>query len=186
MVLLTRIYTKGGDKGKTSLGSGKRVSKASKRIHAIGDVDEANACIGLARLYAKGELNDLLSHIQNDLFDVGADLCVPQEKNEKDKLRIHASQVDYLEKKIDMYNESLSPLTSFVLPAGSNLSSYLHFARTVVRRAERMVCSIAEEETLNPEVLHYLNRLSDLLFVLARVGNANEKGDILWVPGAHR
>ncbi len=186
MVLLTRIYTKGGDKGKTSLGNAKRVSKASPRIAAIGDIDEANSCIGIVRLHAKGDIDHLLSHIQNDLFDVGADLCAPDDKPGEARLRIQPTQVTYLEEKIDHYNQALPPLTSFVLPGGSTLAAYLHQARTVVRRAERMVCLLQESETVNPYVIQYVNRLSDLLFVLARFANAQEKGDVLWVPGAHR
>lgn len=185
MVLLTRIYTKGGDKGKTSLGTGKRVSKASPRIVAIGDVDEANACIGLARLYSEGDIDGLLAHIQNDLFDVGADLCAPEEKEGDERLRIQASQVNFLEEKIDQYNQSLPTLKSFVLPGGSKLAAHLHLARTVVRRAERMVCLVKESESINTYVIQYVNRLSDLLFVLARFANHQANGDILWVPGAH-
>lgn len=186
MVLLTRIYTKGGDKGKTSLGNATRVSKASPRIAAIGDVDEANSCIGLARLHAEGDIDRLLSHIQNDLFDVGADLCAPDDKPGQERLRIQPSQVTYLEEKIDQYNGSLPPLTSFVLPGGSPLAATLHQARTVVRRAERVVCLLQESESVNVNVIKYVNRLSDLLFVLARYANIQEKGDVLWVPGAHR
>ena len=186
MVQLTRIYTKGGDKGKTSLGTGTRVLKSSPRIAAIGDVDEANASMGLVRLYATGEIDRLLSHIQNDLFDVGADVCVPDDKVEKERLRIHPSQVSFLEEKIDHYNKTLPSLQSFVLPAGSPLSTMLHQARTVVRRAERTVCLLQDIEPVNEYVIQYLNRLSDLLFVLARYANHQEGGDILWVPGAHR
>lgn len=185
MVQLTRIYTRGGDKGKTSLGTGKRVPKGNGRICAIGEVDEANASLGLARLYANEEMDLLLAHLQNDLFDVGADLCVPAD-HEGETLRIISSQVTFLEEKIDFYNKTLPPLKSFVLPAGSPLAATLHFARTVVRRAERVVCSLKEDEPLNEIILHYLNRLSDLLFVLARYANHQEEGDVLWTPGAHR
>lgn len=186
MVQLTRIYTKGGDKGKTSLGTKERVSKASLRIAAIGDVDEANASIGVARLSADEEINLLLSHIQNDLFDLGADLCVPLEKTAEERLRIDPYQTAFLEEKIDYYNHPLPSLKSFVLPGGSLLAAVLHQARTVVRRAERTVCALHEAEPINASVLQYLNRLSDLLFVLARFANHKEGEDVLWVPGAHR
>ncbi|MBY0501799.1 MAG: cob(I)yrinic acid a,c-diamide adenosyltransferase [Alphaproteobacteria bacterium] len=186
MVQLTRIYTKGGDTGKTSLGTKGRVSKASLRIAAIGDVDEANANIGVARLPADEEINLLLSHIQNDLFDLGADLCVPLVKNQQKRLRIDPHQTTFLEEKIDYYNKFLPPLNSFVLPGGSPLSTTLHQARTVVRRAERTVCALYEMEPINKFILQYLNRLSDLLFVLARFANHKEAGDVLWVPGAYR
>lgn len=186
MVQLTRIYTRGGDKGKTSLGTGKRVLKSSSRMNAIGDVDEANACIGIARLNADGEIDRLLSHIQNDLFDVGADLCVPLEGEEKERLRVNPHQVTFLEESIDFYNKPLPPLSSFVLPGGAPLSAMLHHARTVVRRAERTVCLLNEADAINIVVIHYLNRLSDLLFVLARYANHQKGGDVLWVPGANR
>lgn len=186
MVQLTRIYTKGGDKGKTSLGSGKRVSKASLRMAAIGDVDEANSAIGAARLYAADEVDALLFHIQNDLFDVGADLCLPLAEDTKGALRLLPSQVTSLEEKIDFYNKTLSPLTSFVLPGGSPLSATLHQARAVVRRAERSLCALHEGEKINEILIQYVNRLSDLLFVLARYDNHLNSGDILWVPGANR
>lgn len=187
MVQLTRIYTKGGDKGKTSLGVGGRVLKSSPRIAAIGDVDEANSCIGLARLTADGEIDRLLSHIQNDLFDMGADLCVVEtEEAHKERLRIHPHQVKFLEDQIDHYNKTLPDLKSFVLPGGSPLSANLHLARTVVRRAERTICSLKDNEAVNEYVIQYINRLSDLLFVLARFSNHQAEGDVLWVPGAHR
>lgn len=186
MVLLTRIYTKGGDKGQTSLGTKTRISKSSPRISAIGDVDEANACIGLARLHADGEMDRLLARIQNDLFDVGADLCVPESSEEKERLRILPDQVTFLEETIDHYNTPLPPLSSFVLPGGAPLSATLHQARTVVRRAERTVCALQERDPLNPSLIHYLNRLSDCLFVLARYANHQAEGDVLWVPGAYR
>jgi cob(I)alamin adenosyltransferase len=184
MVQLTRIYTRGGDKGKTSLGSGKRVSKSHLRIQAIGDVDEANAAIGWARQQAPSSLDDLLSRIQNDLFDLGADLCIPDESPAA--LRIVASQVEFLEKKIDYYNKTLKPLTSFILPGGSQESAAFHLARTIVRRAERSVVQLHEKQPLNLEAVKYLNRLSDLLFVLCRYVNDNGKNDVLWVPGQSR
>ena len=186
MVHLTRIYTKGGDKGETSLGTKTRVLKSSPRIAAIGDVDEANACIGIARLHATEDIDRLLSRIQNDLFDMGADLCIPEDKEGVKSLRIQPSQVTFLEESIDYYNATLAPLTSFVLPGGTPLSATLHQARTGVRRAERTVCALHEREPLSPPIIHYLNRLSDLLFVLARYANHQEEGDVLWVPGAHR
>ncbi len=186
MVLLTRIYTKGGDKGKTSLGTGERVLKSSPRIAAIGDVDEANASIGVSRIHATGEIDKLLFHIQNDLFDVGADLCAPEHKSREERLRLHPHQVVFLEEKIDYYNASLPPLHSFILPGGSTLSAALHQARAVVRRAERAVCFLKESEPVNTVIIHYLNRLSDVLFVLSRYDNHQNAGDILWIPGANR
>lgn len=185
MVQLTRIYTKGGDKGKTSLGSGKRVSKASLHVAAVGDVDEANSAIGVARLYAANEIDSLLFHIQNDLFDVGADLCLPMTEDTREALRLSTSQVTYLEEQLDFYNKTLPSLTSFVLPGGSPLSATLHQARAVVRRAERSMCALYESEKINEILIQYVNRLSDLLFVLARYDNHLKSGDILWVPGAN-
>ena len=187
MVQLTRIYTRGGDKGKTSLGSGKRVAKHDSRVAAYGTVDEANAVIGLVRLHAAGTLDDLLASLQNDLFDLGADLCTPEVENpEYPPLRVTAAQVKRLEREIDRVNEDLQPLKSFVLPGGSAAAAYLHLARTVARRAEREITLLAESEALNPEAVRYINRLSDLLFVLARHANENGKADVLWVPGANR
>lgn len=187
MVQLTRIYTKGGDKGKTSLGVGGRVLKSSPRIAAIGDVDEANSCIGVARLVANIEIDKLLSHIQNDLFDMGADLCVLENaEDQTERLRIHPHQVLFLEEKIDFYNQTLPALKSFVLPGGAPLSAYLHQARTVVRRAERTICFLKDTESVNDFVIQYINRLSDLLFVLARFSNHQAEGDVLWVPGENR
>lgn len=186
MVLLTCIYTKGGDKGKTSLGTGKRVLKSEPRIAAIGDVDEANASLGVARLLAAEEMDRLLFHIQNDLFDVGADVCVPEDEGNKERLRLHPHQVTFLEEKIDHYNQSIPSLESFVLPGGSSLSAHLHQARTIVRRAERTICLLKDAEPINEIILQYMNRLSDLLFVLARYDNHQKGGDVLWVPGANR
>lgn len=186
MVLLTRIYTKGGDKGKTSLGVGGRVLKSSPRIAAIGDVDEANACLGLARLVAEASIDRLLAHIQNDLFDMGADLCVVEQDEQTERLRVHPHQVTFLEEQIDYYNSDLPPLTSFVLPGGTSFAAHLHQARTVVRRAERTICALGEAEPVNAHVIQYINRLSDLLFVLARFANHQAEGDVLWVPGANR
>jgi cob(I)alamin adenosyltransferase len=185
MVYLSRIYTKTGDTGQTGLGDGSRVGKNSLRISAIGEVDELNAVIGLAIAAASPELH-LLRGIQNDLFDVGADLCVPPKENEANALRMVAGQAERLEREIDRLNERLSPLKSFVLPGGSLASAWLHMARTICRRAERSVVALMQAEPVNANVLVYLNRLSDLFFVLARVANDDGKGDVLWVPGQSR
>jgi cob(I)alamin adenosyltransferase len=186
MVQLTRIYTKGGDKGETSLGDGRRVKKHALRVEAYGTVDEANAVIGLARLHADGAALAMLARIQNDLFDLGADLCVPEDGGKSEgALRIVAGQTERLEHEIDAMNADLKPLDSFILPGGTPLAAQLHLARTVTRRAERLVTALAESETVNPEAVKYLNRLSDHLFVLGRVANL-PGGDILWRPGANR
>ncbi len=191
MVQLTRIYTRGGDKGKTSLGSGKRVAKHDPRVAAYGTVDETNATIGLVRLNADPGahpgLDEILNRIQNDLFDLGADLCTPQDPAPAhEALRISAAQVERLEREIDLINERLAPLKSFVLPGGSPAAAHLHQARTVARRAEREITSLAEQEPVNAEAVRYINRLSDLLFVLARAANDDGASDVLWVPGANR
>ncbi|SME91543.1 cob(I)alamin adenosyltransferase [Tistlia consotensis] len=191
MVQLTRIYTGGGDKGRTSLSSGKRVAKHDLRVEAYGTVDEANATLGLVRLHTgapeDAELDALLGRIQNDLFDLGADLATPEVENpEYPPLRILAGQATWLEQQIDGYNAGLEPLKSFVLPGGSAAAAHLHLARTVVRRAERETTRLAERDAINPEVVRYLNRLSDLLFVLARHANGRGAADVLWVPGQHR
>ena len=187
MVKLTKIYTRGGDKGQTSLGNGKRVAKHDLRVAAYGTVDEANAVIGLVRLETEGKLDLLLGRIQNDLFDVGADLCTPEEADPKyPPLRVTAAQVERLEQEIDHCNASLEPLTSFILPGGSRLAAEFHLARTVARRAERDMTALAEQESVNAEAIKYVNRLSDLLFVLARHANDGGKADVLWVPGANR
>lgn len=186
MVQLTRIYTRGGDQGKTSLGDGARVSKHAARIEAIGAVDEANAAIGMARLTLKDREDLMLRRIQNDLFDVGADLCMPHDHRKKPALRIQPDHVERLEEEIDALNAVLSPLASFVLPGGSAASAALHVARTVVRRAERCVCQLSEHEVVNDNLVAYLNRLSDHLFVLARYMNDQGKKDVLWEPGANR
>src|SRR5690348_841536 len=184
MVRLTRIYTKGGDRGETSLGDGSRVTKHARRVEAFGTVDEANATIGLARLAADGEALQMLERIQHDLFDLGADLCTPETgRRDKPALRVTAAQVERLEREIDQMNASLKPLDSFVLPGGTPLAAALHLARTVTRRAERLVAALADTEPVNPEALKYLNRLSDHLFVLSRAANAAAAGDILWRPG---
>ena len=187
MVKLTRIYTRGGDKGKTSLGDGARVPKQSLRVAAYGTVDEANAAIGLARLHTAGEEDAILARIQNDLFDLGADLCTPEDgRRAAGALRIVASQVRRLETEIDAMNAALRPLTSFVLPGGAPAAAYLHLARTVTRRAERLTCALAEAEKVNPAAIKYLNRLSDHLFVLGRRLNDNGARDVLWQPGLTR
>jgi cob(I)alamin adenosyltransferase len=185
MVTLTRIYTKGGDKGTTSLGTGKRVPKHDPRVAAYGTVDEANAAIGIARLHAQGELAEMLARIQNDLFDLGADLCRPDIENQEG-LRIVEAQVERLEREIDAMNAKLAPLNSFILPGGSPLAAVLHLARTVARRAEREMVALARSQRVNPEAIKYINRVSDHLFVLARFANDRGKADILWVPGQTR
>ena len=182
---MSRIYTRSGDQGETSLGDGTRVPKQSLRVATYGTVDETNAAIGLARLHAKGEIGAILARIQNDLFDLGADLAQARGKLAAIP-RIGASQVARLEKEVDRIDRDLAPLKSFVLPAGTALAAGLHFARTVARRAERLVSDLAKAEAVNPEALKYLNRLSDHLFVLARHANAKGKKDVLWKPGANR
>lgn len=187
MVKLTKIYTRGGDKGKTSLSDGRRVPKHDARVAAYGSVDETNAAIGLARLQADGDMDEILARIQNDLFDLGADLATPQADAPKyPPLRIVPGQVTRLETEIDAANAELLPLTSFVLPGGSALSAHLHLARTMARRAERDVTVLMEREEINPDALRYVNRLSDLLFVLARLANGKGERDVLWRPGANR
>jgi cob(I)alamin adenosyltransferase len=187
MVRLTRIYTRGGDGGETSLGDGSRAPKQSLRVAAFGTVDEANAALGLARLHAEGEVDAALARIQNDLFDLGADLCNPESgRRSEGALRIVPAQVTRLEQEIDAWNADLKPLDSFVLPGGTALAAQLHLARTVVRRAERLTAALAASEEVNPEALKYLNRLSDHLFVLSRHVNDKGAGDVLWQPGAHR
>jgi cob(I)alamin adenosyltransferase len=199
MVKLNKIYTKTGDDGTTGLATGARVRKDDLRVEAYGTVDESNAAIGVALTYCGQSdtptdveklLADRLRAIQNDLFDVGADLATPVQAPEApgSRLRVLESQTVRLERLIDEYNEPLAPLTSFVLPGGSAFAAALHVARTVVRRAERLAVSLMDtsRESVNPETVRYLNRLSDLLFVLARVANNGGKSDVLWVPGATR
>ena len=187
MVRLTRIYTRGGDAGETSLGDGSRVPKHDLRVAAFGTVDEANAAVGLARLHLAGAEDAMLARIQNDLFDLGADLCTPQDgRRGAGALRIAAGQVERLEREIDVLNGDLAPLDSFVLPGGTAAAAHLHLARTVVRRAERLVGELGGREDLNPEALKYLNRLSDHLFVLGRWVNDKGARDVLWRPGANR
>lgn len=189
MVRLTRIYTKTGDDGTTGLGDGTRLPKFHLRITAYGTVDELSSTLGLCVAHgAKGELGSHLQQIQNDLFDVGADLCVPLDEEQEGGLRIDAGYVKRLEGWIDEANKDLEPLTSFILPGGAPLAAWLHVARTVCRRAERWVALLVDEEAkrTNPETLRYLNRLSDLLFVLAREANDGGKADVLWKPGANK
>lgn len=189
MVKLDKIYTRGGDKGMTSLGNGERVPKHDLRVEAYGAVDEANATIGLARLHTAGtDLDAMLSRIQNDLFDLGADLSTPEDDDDRRRpaLRISQIQVDRLEAEIDAMNARLSPLTSFVLPGGSPAAACLHLARTIVRRAERLTTALQDAERVNPAALAYINRLSDHLFVAGRHANDDGTRDVLWVPGLNR
>lgn len=190
MVVLNRIYTRTGDKGETALGDGTRTPKPALRVEAYGTVDETNAVIGLARLQAAGEMDAALARIQNDLFDLGADLCRPpaegEETAEHPPLRVCAPQVARLEREIDAMNQALAPLRSFVLPGGRPLAAQLHHARTVCRRAERLVVALAGAEPVGEPALKYVNRLSDWLFVAGRVANDDGAADVLWVPGANR
>jgi len=187
MVRLTRIYTRGGDAGETSLGDGARVPKHSLRVAAYGTVDEANAAIGIARLHADPAADEMLDRIQNDLFDLGADLCTPEEgRRRAGALRIATAQVERLEHEIDAMNATLRPLDSFILPGGTPVAAHLHLARTIARRAERLASELARSEKVNPEALKYLNRLSDHLFVLGRLLNDGGARDVLWRPGANR
>ena len=192
MVVLNRIYTRTGDDGTTALGTGERRKKYDLRIAAYGTLDEANAAIGLARLATAGDalLDPMLGHIQNDLFDVGADLCMPHGGKGPGgaRLTVTDAQVEWLERQIDQLNADLAPLRSFVLPGGSPAAAYLHLARTVCRRAERLIVELRDRpgDVVTPAVVKYVNRLSDFLFVAAR--HANDKGarDVLWQPGQNR
>ena len=190
MVVLNKIYTRTGDKGETALVDGTRVPKFSARVAAYGTVDETNSVIGLARLHAAGEIDAGLARIQNDLFDLGADLGRPAMEKDAEAgypvLRIVAAQVDRLEAEIDAMNAALKPLRSFVLPGGSALAAHLHLARTVSRRAERLAVELAAAESVNPDAMRFLNRLSDWFFVAARVANDGGGADVLWIPGANR
>jgi cob(I)alamin adenosyltransferase len=190
MVVLNRIYTRTGDAGDTGLGDGARVPKHSLRVAAYGTVDETNAAVGLARLHADGAMDASLARIQNDLFDLGADLCRPDIGGDADAeyppLRMVAAQVTRLEAEIDAMNEALSPLRSFVLPGGTPLAANLHLCRTVCRRAERLAVELGRREEVNGQALRYLNRLSDWFFVASRAANGNGADDVLWVPGANR
>ncbi|MCB2099992.1 MAG: cob(I)yrinic acid a,c-diamide adenosyltransferase [Rhodobacterales bacterium] len=187
MVTLTKIYTRGGDAGQTSLGDGRRVVKHDVRVAAYGTVDELNAVIGVARLDTEGDADAMLMRIQNDLFDLGADLCTPGDgRKAEGALRVTQEQVDRLEAEIDALNADLAPLTSFILPGGGRASAHLHLARTVARRAERLMTELAQTEPVDEPAMRYINRLSDHLFVLARHLNDRGAADVLWVPGANR
>jgi cob(I)alamin adenosyltransferase len=192
MVVLSKIYTRTGDDGTTALASGQRVAKYDLRVEAYGTVDETNAAIGLARLYTREglpELDAVLARIQNDLFDLGADLAHPDEaKDARGRLAVTDAQVERLEGEIDTLNRDLQPLRSFVLPGGSPAASFLHLARTMSRRAERLMVALASRpnEPIGPPALRYVNRLSDFLFVAARYANDKGRADVLWVPGQNR
>jgi cob(I)alamin adenosyltransferase len=193
MVVLNRIYTRTGDDGTSALATGERRPKSDLRFAAIGTVDEVNAHVGLARIYSRSpdgdfsaEFDAMLSRIQNDLFDLGADLATPEKIGKRERLRISAHQVERLEREIDTLNQRLRPLTSFVLPGGNPAAAALHLCRTVTRRAERLIVELVARETVNPEAVHYINRLSDFFFVAARVINDDGAADVLWVPGQNR
>lgn len=190
MVVLNRIYTRTGDAGETALGNGDRVPKHALRVEAYGTVDETNTTVGLARLHAEGAIDAALARIQNDLFDLGADLCRPDMAKDAEAeyppLRVAAAQVERLEAEMDAMNTALAPLRSFVLPGGSALAAHLHHCRTVSRRAERLAVALAGTEDVNAAGLKYLNRVSDWFFVASRVANGNGEQDVLWVPGANR
>jgi cob(I)alamin adenosyltransferase len=187
MVVLNRIYTRTGDAGDTALGDGTRVRKHALRVEAYGTVDELNSVLGVARLHAGGEIDVDLARIQNDLFDLGADLCRPEGgTSAHPPLRMTDAQVDRLEAGIDGMTARLEPLRSFILPAGSALASHLHLGRTVARRAERIAVALSEQQAVGGPALRYLNRLSDWLFVAARMANDGGRADVLWVPGANR
>jgi cob(I)alamin adenosyltransferase len=187
MVTLNRIYTKTGDKGQTALGDGTRLPKHALRIAAFGTVDEANATLGLVRLHTTGDDDEMLVRIQNDLFDLGADLCVPEGgRRSEGALRIVDTQVERLEHEIDAMNSELTPLNSFVLPGGTPAAAHLHLARTIVRRAERLMVELSEREKVGAAAIKYINRLSDHLFVMARYANDRGAKDVLWKPGANR
>lgn len=193
MVVLNKIYTRSGDAGTTALGSGERVSKHALRIAAYGTVDETNASVGVASVHLAGDdsgLDAMLLRIQNDLFDLGADLCVPDrgKKLDHEPLRINDAQVERLEQEIDQMNAELKPLRSFVLPGGTPAAAALHVARTISRRAERLMVELAAmpDETVSAPALKYINRLSDFFFVASRYANDRGKSDVLWVPGQNR
>ena len=188
MVVLNRIYTRTGDDGTTALGSGERRPKYDLRIAAYGTVDETNAAIGVVRLHLGDAraLDAMLGPVQNDLFDLGADLSMPEDGKTEDRLRIAPAQVERLEREIDAMNATLAPLKSFVLPGGTALAAHLHLARAIARRAERAIVELATQETVNEAAIHYANRLSDHLFVMARAADNDGMGDILWVPGKNR
>ncbi|MGO4909188.1 cob(I)yrinic acid a,c-diamide adenosyltransferase [Pseudorhodobacter sp. W20_MBD10_FR17] len=190
MVVLSKIYTRTGDKGETALGNGDRVAKHSLRVAAYGTVDETNATIGLARLHSTGDMDAALARVSNDMFDLGADLCTPDRENDSSaeypRLRIIDAQVNRLEAEIDAMNANLTTLRSFILPGGTALAAQLHLCRTVCRRAERLTVELAGVEDVNPAAVKYLNRLSDWFFVAGRIANNDGKDDVLWVPGLTR
>jgi cob(I)alamin adenosyltransferase len=192
MVVLNKIYTRTGDRGTTALGSGRRVAKYDLRVEAYGTLDETNAAIGLARLHTRSghpSLDAMLARIQNDLFDLGADLCYPDEsKDARGRLQVTDAQVERLEREIDALNGELEPLRSFVLPGGTPAASFLHLARTISRRAERLMVALSARkgETVGAPALRYINRLSDFLFVAARFANDKGKSDVTWIPGQNR
>ena len=190
MVVLNKIYTKTGDAGETALGNGSRVAKHALRVNAYGTVDETNATVGLARLHAEGDMDGQLAMIQNDLFDLGADLCRPDMEMDAEAeyppLRMSDAQVARLESAIDAMTQGVEPLRSFILPGGSALAAQMHLCRTVSRRAERLSVELATMELVNPAAVKYLNRLSDWFFQASRIANNDGKDDVLWVPGANR
>ncbi len=186
LIKLNKIYTKTGDGGNTALGNGERVLKDSLRVSAYGNVDELNASIGVVTLYATQVLKGKLKNIQNDLFDLGADLCVPISKKNNHRLRLSKGQIETLEADIDKMNEILEPLNSFILPGGCESATFLHLARTICRRAERSVVSLKSQEEINNNTLVYLNRLSDWLFVASRVQNQENSSEVLWSPGKNK
>ena len=190
MVVLNKIYTKTGDAGETALGNGARVAKHSLRVNAYGTVDEVNSTVGLARLHSTGDVDAALARIQNDLFDLGADLCTPDMEKDAEAeyppLRMAEAQVTRLEAEIDAMTKVLEPLRSFILPGGTALAAHMHLCRTVSRRSERLAVELATMEAVNPAAVKYLNRLSDWFFVAGRMANDGGKDDVLWVPGANR
>jgi cob(I)alamin adenosyltransferase len=191
MVVLSKIYTRTGDDGTTALGSGRRVAKFDLRVECYGTLDETNAAIGLAKLHTRSDqaLDAMLARIQNDLFDLGAELCYPDEsKDARGRLSVSDAQVERLESEIDALNRELQPLRSFVLPGGTQAASFLHLARTISRRAERLMVALAARpnEPVGGSALRYINRLSDFLFVAARYANDKGQSDVLWVPGQNR
>tara|TARA_B100001057_G_scaffold461291_1_gene513130 strand:- start:613 stop:1173 length:561 start_codon:yes stop_codon:yes gene_type:complete len=186
VVKLNKIYTKTGDRGDTALGNGERVLKDNLRVSAYGNVDELNASIGVVTLYVTSGLKRKLKNIQNDLFDLGADLCVPISEDNIDRLRVSSNQIEAIEAEIDEMNNILEPLNSFVLPGGCKAATFLHLARTICRRAERSIVSLRSKEEINENTLVYLNRLSDWLFVASRVENQENSTEVLWSPGKNK
>ena len=182
MVKLDKIYTRGGDKGLTSLGDGSRVEKSNLRIKAYGDLDEANSSIGVSISFSSEYIKKILLEVQNDIFDIGADLCFPEKS--KRNVTISSTKIDFLETEIDLINKDLQKLESFILPGGSKSSAFLHLSRSLVRRAERSIVELNGTELVNPDIIKYINRLSDFLFVAARFENKKD-GDILWYPNKY-